>query len=227
MLRVKSPQDLGAGLLFILIAYIGVYFAKDLTYGAARSMGPGYFPTWLSWIIGGMGVICVVRSVVLQGPPIAKIQIRPIGWVSVGVLLFGYMIEHIRLELALILLTTIATQSRRPTDLAQKIVAGFAVVFGLAVLSTNFQVFAFAKPLGDLIMTFSSWLTLALFVIAAALTWTDRDARQTAILCVGLAAAAVVVFVVILGQAMPTYSADIFSSIFSSIGSIFTGGKVR
>lgn len=227
MLRVKSPQDLGAGLLFIFIGCVGLYFGKDLTYGSARSMGPGYFPVWLSWIINIMGAICIVRSVIFDGDPIGKIPIRPIAWVSAGVLLFGYMIEHVKLELALIILALLATQSRRQSDLAQKIVLAFALVFGIAVISTNFAAFAFLKPVGELILKFAPWLTLALFVITGAITWGERDARQTVILSAGMAIAAVLVFVVILGQAMPTYSADIFSSVFSKIGSIFTGSAGR
>ena len=122
MLRVKSPQDLGAGLLFLFIGAVGLYFGKDLTYGSARSMGPGYFPIWLSWIIIAMGVICVVRALTIEGEPIGAIPPKPIVWVGIGVLMFGYLIEHVKLELALILLTIFATQSRRPFDLAQKVV---------------------------------------------------------------------------------------------------------
>ena len=48
MLRVKSPQDLGAGLVFMLIGVAGLYFGSDLAFGTAARMGPGYFPTLLS-----------------------------------------------------------------------------------------------------------------------------------------------------------------------------------
>ncbi len=106
-------------------------------------MGPGFFPIWLSWIINFMGAVCLVRSVVLDGDPIARIPIRPILWVSVGVLLFGYLIEHVKLELALLTLTVVATQSRRQTDLTQKIVAAFAILFGIAIIATRLQTFGF------------------------------------------------------------------------------------
>ena len=223
MLRVKSPQDLGAGLLFLFIGCSGLYFGKDLTYGSARSMGPGFFPIWLSWIINVMGGICVVRSIMFAGPPIGAIPFKPIIWVSLGVLLFGYLIEHIKLELALILLTVIVTQARRPTDLAQKIAMAFVAVFAVGILSSTFAAFAFLKPVGEIILKFSPWLTIALFLITAALTWSDRDSRQTLILAVCMSLAAVIVFVVILGQAMPTWTGDLFSAVFTKIGSIITG----
>ncbi len=227
MLRVKSPQDLGAGLLFIFIGCVGLYFGKDLTYGSARAMGPGFFPIWLSWIINFMGAVCLVRSVTLEGDPIATIPIRPILWVSVGVLLFGYLIEHVRLELALLTLAVVATQSRRQTDLTQKIVAGFAILFGIAIIATRVQTFAFLKPFGDAVFGVSQWICLALFAIYALLTWGERDARQTVILSVCMSIAAVTIFVVLLGQAMPTYTADYIAPVFSKIGSIFSSIRGR
>lgn len=225
MLRVKSPQDLGAGLLFIFIGCVGLYFGKDLTYGSARSMGPGYFPIWLSWIINFMGAICLFRAVTIEGEDIGRIPLKPIAWVCIGVLLFGYMIEHIKLELALLLLTVLATQSRRETDLAQKVVIAAALVLGVAVLSLTFQTFAFLKPFGEFIVSVAPWFVLALFVVYAAMTWKGRDERQTMILAVCMAIAAVLIFVVILGQAMPTFTSDFFSSIFSKVGSVFKGVK--
>ncbi len=62
-----------------------------------------------------------------------------------------------------------------------------------------------------------------MFIIYALMTWGERDARQTVILAVCMSIAAVTVFVVILGQAMPTFTADYISPIFSKIGSIFSG----
>ena len=35
MLRVKSPQDLGAALVFILIGVAGIYFGQGLRFGTA------------------------------------------------------------------------------------------------------------------------------------------------------------------------------------------------
>src|SRR5262245_49996076 len=56
MFRVKSPQDFGSAIVFLLIGLAGLYFGKDLTYGTASRMGPGYFPYLLSWLIIAVGV---------------------------------------------------------------------------------------------------------------------------------------------------------------------------
>jgi hypothetical protein len=79
MFRVKSPQDFGAGVLFILIGLFGVYFGKNLAYGAAVRMGPGYFPIWLSWMIIGIGTFIGFRGLAFDGPPIEQPQLRPLS----------------------------------------------------------------------------------------------------------------------------------------------------
>ncbi len=141
MIRVKSPQDLGAGLLFIAVGSLGLYGGWELTYGSARSMGPGFFPIWLSWMIIGMGVICLARSVVLDGPPIQKIQWRPLFFVFTGVLLFGYLVEHIGLFFSLILMAMVATQARKDTKQVETII--------LSVSMALFAVIVFVYILGQ------------------------------------------------------------------------------
>ena len=225
MIRVKSPQDLGAGLLFIFIGGVGVYFGKDLTFGSARSMGPGFFPIWLSWIIMAMGAICAAKSIALNGPDIEGVTLKPILFVFAGVLLFGYLTEYVKLELSLILLTLVVTQSRRDMDLAQRIIIATSAVLGVGVLCAVFPPLASFKGLGDRIVEAAAWVIIALFVAVAALTSGERHQRQMLLLALGMALVSVIVFVVLLGQPMPTYTAEYFSVVLSKIGSLFTSAK--
>lgn len=134
MLRVKSPQDLGAGIIFMVIGLAGLYFGKDLTYGSASRMGPGYFPMWLSGIILGMGLLIVCRSVVVKGPPIEPIQIRPIFFVLAGTIVFAYLIAYIGLALSIFLMTMIATQSRSDTNKIETIALAVGLSLGAVVV---------------------------------------------------------------------------------------------
>ena len=67
MLRVKSPQDLGAGLVFMLIGLAGLYFGSELAFGTAARMGPGYFPIVLSGLIMAIGIIVGLRGLTSRG----------------------------------------------------------------------------------------------------------------------------------------------------------------
>ena len=84
MLRVRSPQDLGAALVFIVIGLAGLYFGKDLTFGTASQMGPGFFPTWLNFLILAIGVGIGVKALATEGPPIERFQLRPILFIVAG-----------------------------------------------------------------------------------------------------------------------------------------------
>src|SRR5688572_20823839 len=104
MFRVKSPQDFGAGILFMLIGIAGIYFGKDLTYGTATRMGPGFFPIWLSWIIFGMGTILAVRGLAFAGPSVDIPQLRPLIGVIGAILVFGLLIARFGLPITVIVL---------------------------------------------------------------------------------------------------------------------------
>jgi hypothetical protein len=130
MLRVKSPQDFGAGILFMTIGGVGFYLAGDLTYGEARNMGPGFFPTWLSVGVFAIGVVAAARSLALQGPPIGEIDLRPLLFVLLAILVCGYLIEHIGLAISLVLMTLIAALSRRDTKWIEVLV--IAIVMSVA-----------------------------------------------------------------------------------------------
>jgi hypothetical protein len=119
MLRIKSPQDVGAALIFILIGAAGIYFGKDLRFGTASRMGPGYFPYYLSWCIVGLGLIIGSRALVLDGPAIARPQLRPLLMIVIAILFFGYVIEYFGLVVATIGLVVIAAYARTIVNLKE------------------------------------------------------------------------------------------------------------
>jgi len=141
MLRVKSPQDIGAGVVFMLIGIAGLYFGSELAFGTAARMGPGYFPTLLSMLIITVGVVVAFRGMTIQGPPIETIQLRPICFVIAAILIFGVMIETIGLALTAILLTIFAAYARPEVKLGETMLLGI----GLAL----FTVVVFVYVLGQ------------------------------------------------------------------------------
>jgi Tripartite tricarboxylate transporter TctB family len=141
MLRVKSPQDFGAGVVFVLIGLAGFYFGSDLAFGTAARMGPGYFPMLLSGLIGVVGLVAAFRGVTIEGPPIETVQLRPILFIIAAILIFGFLIESIGLALTAILLTVFAAYARPEVKLGETIVLGV----GLAM----FTVVVFVYLLGQ------------------------------------------------------------------------------
>ena len=134
MLRVRNPQDFGAGLLFVAIGVAGLWLARDLSYGSPRSMGPGFFPTWLSGTILALGIITAARSLALDGPPIGRLRLRPLVFVLAAVLLCGFLIEHVGLAISLVVMTAVAGLSRRDTRWSETIVLGWVMAVAAVVV---------------------------------------------------------------------------------------------
>ena len=141
MLRVKSPQDLGAGLVFLTIGIAGLYFGNDLAFGTSARMGPGYFPILLSGLIIVVGLVVGFQGLTVEGPPIEKVQLRPISFIIAAILIFGLLIESIGLALTAILLTIFAAYARPEVKLRETILLGV----GLAL----FTVVVFVYVLGQ------------------------------------------------------------------------------
>jgi hypothetical protein len=112
MLKVRSPQDLGAGVLFLLIGCAGLFLGRDLEFGSARSMGPGYFPMLISGLIILIGLVVSVRSFSVDGPAIERLQIRPILVLLVSLAIFSLLIREIGVVFTSILMMVVAAYAR-------------------------------------------------------------------------------------------------------------------
>jgi hypothetical protein len=148
MLRIKSPQDFGAGIVFILIGVAGLYFGKDLRFGGAARMGPGFFPFYLSWCIVGIGAIVAARSFALKGPPIEFVRIRPVLFVVASLLVFGFAMERLGFifsGVALVVLAALAQPKPNIRDTAL-----------LAAGMTVFCIVVFAWALGQPLTVFGN-----------------------------------------------------------------------
>lgn len=143
MLRVRSPQDFGAAVVFMLIGLAGIYFGKDLTLGTSARMGPGYFPTIISSLIFLLGAFIGLRSLAVEGPPIGVLQFRPLILVIGSILVFGVLINRVGLAIAAITLTLVAGYARRNVNLKENLVLGA----GLAIFTIVVFVYALGQPL--------------------------------------------------------------------------------
>jgi hypothetical protein len=141
MFRVKSPQDFGAGLVFVAIGLGGLYFGQELSFGSSARMGPGYFPTILSVLILVIGLIVGFKGMTVEGPEIEPVQLRPIAFVVAAILVFGFLIDSIGLAFTAVVLTVFAAYARREVNLTETILLGV----GLAL----FTVLVFVYVLGQ------------------------------------------------------------------------------
>jgi hypothetical protein len=141
MVRVKSPQDIGAAIVFIVIGLAGLYLGKNLTFGTASQMGPGFFPTWLNFLIIAIGVGVGVKALAVEGPPIERFQLRPILFIIAAIVIFGFLIQAVGLALSAVLMTFFAAYARRDVKVTETIL----LAAGLAVFSVILFIYALGQ----------------------------------------------------------------------------------
>src|SRR4029077_12281887 len=134
MFRIKSPQDFGAAIVFLLMGLGGLYFGKDLNSGTAGRMGPGYFPFVLSWLIIAIGVVVGLMSLSTEGPPIEVPQFRPLFFVLLSVIVFGYLMSYVGLAITGVVMTLIAAFARREVKLFESLLLGVGLSIGCVLI---------------------------------------------------------------------------------------------
>jgi hypothetical protein len=68
--RIRSPKDFWAGLIFIAIGGGFVVLAQQYRLGDMHRMGPAMFPTLVGALLAVLGVVSALRALALLGVPV-------------------------------------------------------------------------------------------------------------------------------------------------------------
>ena len=140
MIKIRSPKDFWAGLMFIGFGLFFLIGAAHYRLGSAARMGPGYFPSMLGGLLAVIGGIVFFRSLVNRGPAVAAIPLRLLLLITLSLVGFGYLLQPIGLVLALLLLIVLSARAGHEFRLREVLLLSFVLI----VLS----VVVFAKGLG-------------------------------------------------------------------------------
>ena len=146
---VRNPKEFWIGVIYIFIGLSAFYLCRDLDMGKAGNMGPAYFPTILSVLLAGVGVISLIRSFIRTGTPIGTLAIRGMVLVALAIVLFGALVRGAGVAVALpvlVLVSAIASVKFRWKS---------AVLMAAGI--TVFCVFVFLKGLGVPLPVFGPW----------------------------------------------------------------------
>ncbi|MPZ58591.1 MAG: tripartite tricarboxylate transporter TctB family protein [Rhizobiales bacterium] len=92
-MRIRSPQNLVAGLALIAIAVFAIWLVGDLSQGSLRVIGPAMMPRWVAVIIGVAGLIFVAAGLMADGAPLERWHLRGPFFICVGMILFAMTIR--------------------------------------------------------------------------------------------------------------------------------------
>ena len=142
MIRIRSPKDFCAGLLFIAVGAAAIVIASAYPLGTAARMGPGYFPRMLGILLIGLGALLAFRGARLAGAPLGVWKWRPLVTVLGSVVLFGAMVTHAGLVLSTVVLIVLASSASREFRPREALVSGLllsALAVGVFVIGLNLQ----------------------------------------------------------------------------------------
>lgn len=134
-MHLLRQKDFIAGLVFLAIGGGTLIISRAYRVGTASQMGPGYFPMMLALALMGLGLVLAVKAWRdTAGEEIEPLQMRVLFFPTLGIVLFGLMLERFGIVLSLVVLLAISVFASRETRLKEVpflIVA--AVVFCVAV----------------------------------------------------------------------------------------------
>ncbi len=92
-IRVRSTQDLAAGVFMMLLAGLALVLSSDLPIGTLRQLGPGMLPRAFAVICAGLGLMLALASLRFDGEKLAGWSWRGVLFVLGGAVLFGLTIR--------------------------------------------------------------------------------------------------------------------------------------
>lgn len=93
-MKIKSPKDFWAGVMFIVTGLFFALWAMEFyQMGTAVRMGPAYFPTVLGWLLVVLGGVILAGSFAVEGPKVPRFNFRPLVLVTVATIAYGYLMK--------------------------------------------------------------------------------------------------------------------------------------
>ena len=148
---IRHPKDFYSGLLFIAFGVAAIVIASNYALGTAARMGPGYFPRILGIGLILLGAALSLRSLRINGEPIAKWHWRPTVIVLASVVMFGYIVNFAGLVISTILLILLASWASTEFRLKEALISGVVLavlVVGVFVIALKLQLPIWPAGLG-------------------------------------------------------------------------------
>jgi putative tricarboxylic transport membrane protein len=133
-MRVRSPRDFWAGLIFVAIGGGFVLLAQEYRLGDMHRMGPALFPTLVGALLAALGALIALRAFAVDGPPVPRFEARPILVSLLAIVLFAIALQWVGLVAAVAVLVLIGANATRDVRLLDVLaLAAVMVVFSVAV----------------------------------------------------------------------------------------------
>lgn len=142
MIRLRSPKNVLAGLLFILFAAVLAWQSSKLELGTAGRMGPGYFPLLLAQLLGLLGLGVLVGGLRRDGDALPRADWPGLLLVTAAIVAFGFILPHGGFIAAVLVSSALCVAASRPF----KPLASALFILGLIAFCTIVFVWGLKMP---------------------------------------------------------------------------------
>jgi hypothetical protein len=133
-MRIRSPKDFWAGLIFIAIGAAFIALASQYRLGDMHRMGPAMFPILVGALLAVLGAIIALRAFVLDGESVPRFYARPLGVSLLAIVLFGAALQWLGLVAAVVALVLVGAYAARDVRLLENVaLAAVMILFSVAV----------------------------------------------------------------------------------------------
>jgi len=111
-MKIKSQKDFWSGLMFVATGLGFAAGATNYSFGTSARPGPGYFPFGLGILLAILGAMVLFKSLTIEtegGDPVGAIPWRPLGLITLAVVVFGLALPRLGMILSLPILILIAS----------------------------------------------------------------------------------------------------------------------
>jgi len=133
-MRIRSPKDFWAGLIFVAIGAGFILLAHQYRIGDFHRMGPAMFPTLVGALLAALGAIIALRGFAFDGEPVPRLHARPIGVTLLAIVLFGLALQWLGLIAAIAVLVLVGSFAARDVRPLENVaLAAVMILFSVAV----------------------------------------------------------------------------------------------
>lgn len=129
-MKIKSQEDFWAGAMFVGFGLLAIYMAQDYPFGSTSRMGPGYFPTWLGIIMAVLGGMLCLQGLKAEGAKLGKWAFKPMIFLSLGFIIFGWAIDHLGFVIATAALIILGAASGTEFKWKEVIIMTIVLIIG-------------------------------------------------------------------------------------------------
>jgi putative tricarboxylic transport membrane protein len=142
MIRLRSPKNVLAGLLFLLFAAVLAWQSGKLELGTAGRMGPGYFPLLLAQLLGLLGLGVLVGGLRHEGAQPPRGDWLGLALVTTAIVAFGLVLQRFGFIAAVLVSSALCVAASRPF----KPLASVPFILGLVAFCTVVFVWGLKMP---------------------------------------------------------------------------------